>query len=372
MQDPVTKRKINRLFNSLKRLAAFIILGALLAVFTISLVRLGQLSRSTGITPAFIIKLIFSSDSSLKKHDGRTNILLLGMAGGNHAGSDLTDTIIVASIDFSKQKIFLLSLPRDIWVPSMRDKINSAYHYGYERSGEDGGNILAKAAAEEVVGLPIHYIWRIDFDGFTKLVDLTGGVELEVEEGFVDGRYPIEGREDDLCDNDPEFLCRYETVRFEKGTQIMDGEQALKYVRSRNAEGTQGTDIARGRRQQQVIVALVKKATSFLSLLDIRKSKALVETAQKAVGTDMKINEMLFVAKAFLRAKGDGMVSIDLPIEDIEKEKQGILFHPPLWQYDNRWVLIPQGENFTLLHDYIICRMEKDSDCKSLYEEDVF
>jgi len=113
--------------------------------------------------------------------------------------------------------------------------------------------VLAKSVAEEIVGIPVHYAVVVDFDFFQKVIDELGGIEVDVETDFVDDRYPIKGREDDLCNGDPKFSCRYETVEFKKGLQFMDGGAALKFVRSRNAEGDEGTDLARIARQEKVI-----------------------------------------------------------------------------------------------------------------------
>jgi len=91
------------------------------------------------------------------------------------------------------------------------------------------------------------------------MVDLLDGVEVDVENTFDDYRYPINGKENDLCDGDPEYDCRYEDIHFDQGLQLMSGETSLKYVRSRNAEGDEGTDFARSQRQQRLLLSFKEK-----------------------------------------------------------------------------------------------------------------
>ena len=75
------------------------------------------------------------------------------------------------SLDFKKRKALLVSLPRDIWSPTLRDKINSAFHYGEEKK-KGGGLTLAKFVVEEVLGQPVHYSILVDFSSFKGLIDL--------------------------------------------------------------------------------------------------------------------------------------------------------------------------------------------------------
>ncbi len=128
---------------------------------------------------------IFSPTSQLKSQNGRTNLLILGKSGAGHDSPDLTDTIILASISDKSPSIDLVSIPRDIWIPEIRAKINSAYYWGKQKEA-GGGLKLAKSLVEEITGQPIQYGLVVDFDGFTEIVDVVGGIELNVEHTFVD------------------------------------------------------------------------------------------------------------------------------------------------------------------------------------------
>ena len=109
----------------------------------------------------------------------------------------------------------------------------------------------------DVLGIPIHYNVTINFEVFKQIVDTLGGIDVEIENTFTDSEYPIEGKEDD-----PVIANRYETVTFTKGLEKMNGERALKYVRSRHGDGAEGTDFARSKRQQKVILAIKDKLMS--------------------------------------------------------------------------------------------------------------
>ena len=81
------------------------------------------------------------------------------------------------------------------------------------------------------MGQPVHYALLIDFSSFKKAIDVLGGVDVNVERSFDDFHFPIEGKENDSCNGDPTFSCRYEHVSFKKGWQKMDGDTALKFAK---------------------------------------------------------------------------------------------------------------------------------------------
>src|SRR3989338_2662109 len=216
----------------------FFLIKFLLPVY--SLINQSGLNLTTAVS-----LLTDKKGGMLKKTDNRTNILLLGISGGSHEGAALTDSIIFISLDFANRDNVMISVPRDIWLPSLKTKINSTYYYG-ESKRKGGGITLTKSAVSEIFGIPVHYATALDFDNFREVIETLGGIDIEVESAFEDEKFPIQGRENDFCAGDPEFKCRYETVTFEKGRQHMDGEKALKFVRSRNAENGEGNDFSRG------------------------------------------------------------------------------------------------------------------------------
>jgi LCP family protein required for cell wall assembly len=297
--------------------------------------------------PKTAFSLVKDPQGVLRSTKGRTNIVLLGMGGANHQGPELTDSILVVSVDLASTDTVLLSIPRDIWINSLKTKINAIYYYG-EQKQEGGGLVLTKAAVEEVIGQSIHYTIAVDFDGFKRAIDLVGGIDVNVPESFDDFKYPIPGMED----AEPEEL-RYEHLHFEKGLQTMSGEQALKYVRSRNAEGSQGTDFARTQRQQQVLVAFRNKVLSLETLLSPTKIKELAQTFSGSVRTDFSEAEYLSLAKIAIQAKTENLRKGALPVQDEDTGEEGLLVNPSPANYDGQWVLIGKDGSWDKVHSYV-------------------
>ncbi|MEK7125297.1 MAG: LCP family protein [Patescibacteria group bacterium] len=217
--------------------------------------------------------------------EDRINIALLGIGGANHEGGNLTDTIMVASIRPSDKSLALLSIPRDLVAPIPGigwQKINSANAYGKQaQPNEPGaGPRLAEQTIEAITGLPIHYYIKIDFSGFTKIIDALGGVRVPVPQAFTDYEYP---------DN----AYGYEPVSFAAGWQDLKGDRALQYVRSRHGNNNEGSDFARARRQQAVLEALQKRAMALSTLLNPNKIISLADIVGENMQTDMEIWESL-------------------------------------------------------------------------------
>jgi len=332
---------------SIASVIVVIVLVTLFIVGGIKLIRFNaDFTKNTGLSLMTIMKLVVDGGANLKTSDNKVNVLLLGMAGGVHDGADLTDTIIVGSFDTQKHSIALISIPRDVWSDTLKDKVNSAYHYGEEKK-DGGGIVLARAIMEDVTGLPIHYVVTLDFTQFENLIDVLGGIDVTVETAFIDTEFPIAGRENDECDGDKTYACRYETIQFQTGIQHMDGTLALKYVRSRHADGDEGTDFARSRRQQDIILALKEKIMKLQPWFHIDIAKKLLVAADTATDTDMTIGEQLTIGKMALR-NSSSMKKISM---------EQLLIVPPTWMY-GRYVLVPET-NYETVHAYIQQELQK-------------
>ncbi len=267
--------------------------------------------------------------SKVESVSDRTNILIMGTAGSGHAGGDLTDTMILTSLSLKSPSLTMISIPRDLWIPEIRAKVNSAYHYG--------GIPLAEESVARVTGAPIQYGVVIDFSGFKDVVDVLGGIKVNVERSFIDTEYPIAGKEDDTCNGDKKFKCRYETVSFSMGEQMMDGATALKFVRSRHAVGEEGTDTAREARQQKVISAIKNKLLSPGVILNPWKDIQIYRLAKTLVHTDISGTTGAVIARYAVRAH-KSISQFLIP--------QDLLVNPPISpRYDNQYVFIPKLGN---------------------------
>jgi polyisoprenyl-teichoic acid--peptidoglycan teichoic acid transferase len=303
--------------------------------------------------------LALLSIGDIKSYNNHFNILFLGIAGADHEGPDLSDSIVVVSYDLKTNRLTTISIPRDVWSEALHDKINSAYAYG-EAKKKGAGFILAKAEVESIIGQPIHYAAAINFDQFEELINFVGGVDVNVENSFVDKEFPISGKENDLCNNDPEYKCRYKTVSFSKGMTLMNGQTALNFVRSRHALGSEGSDFAREKRQQKVIEAIKNKLIAFIKKPDLIQYKKLYDLTDKLVKRDINNQQAAIILKDIILKR------------DFKQEKivlsQDFFFNPEinLEKYDGKWVLIPKGGNIKFVQDYINCRLSEKTNCEQL------
>ncbi len=294
----------------------------------------------SGIKKEWITEYLKSPKEEIKQDEGKTNFLILGYhRDHDQNGDDMTDTIVVMSYEHEKGEMEMISVPRDIWDEEMKAKINSAYHYG--------GLELAKEAIGRVVGGPIHYSAVIDFNGFLAVTDAVGGIVVDVPEAFDDYRFPILGKEKDLCGDvfyteGKDYACRYEHVYFDKGLTSLTGERALQYVRSRKAWGDEGSDFARSRRQQQVIEAITKKVSDGSFLGDPENMASLLSIYRDFAKTDMaKSDYFNLINFGFQNYKGLLEVEIEKVFLDQEVDEDGrlILYHPE-YHYSGQWVLL--------------------------------
>lgn len=353
------KRRIYKYSTISKPLIGLIVGIIVLTVVIITVTPVFRIVQQNNITPLIIYDLLFNPFSLLKSSSGRTNVLILGIGGRNHEGPNLTDSMIVLSFDFPKHDTLMISIPRDIYLSSLKDKINSAYAYGQAKK-KGGGLILAKSAVEEVIRQPMHYSWLIDFSGFKELVDLVGGVDINVKNTFDDYKYPIEGKENDTCDEDPDVKCRYEQEHFDKGWQHMDGKRALKYVRSRYADGPEGTDFARSKRQQNLILSLKDKILHHTNWTNLEFDRKLFQSFDKATDTDMNWGETLALGKLFLGIKDNQVRKLTIDSTDEQTGKKGYFMNPPTYDFNGVWVLIPRvgKDDFSEIEKYVKCFLD--------------
>jgi LCP family protein required for cell wall assembly len=177
------------------------------------------------------------------------NVLLLGMATHNEGSNGLTDSMLVVSFNRDTGHTAIVSLPRDLYVylPNRGEmsKLNQAYYYGEKYDDGYTGLDELKATILYNLGLQIDYTARLNFNGFIRLIDRLGGVEMSVDCGIQDWRLKSPELDRTVAEN-------YEKFTLEPGVYTLDGDTALWYVRSRKTS----TDLDRGRRQQDILRAI--------------------------------------------------------------------------------------------------------------------
>lgn len=280
----------------------------------------------------------------LQTLNGRVNILLLGVPGGAHEGPNLSDSINVLSYDMKSNRLTTIGIPRDVWSETLHQKINAAYATG-EAIEPGKGLTLARAEVSGITGIPIHYGVVIRFEQFRELIDYLGGVEVNVEHSFTDDEFPVAGREADECGGDTNYRCRYETISFEKGLRLMNGDTALKYVRSRHAIGAEGSDFSRNQRQQTVMKAIRGNLISVNIILSPSKIEGLYKTLDKLVERDITNEQAAVIAKNIVLKRNFGQSSGVLP--------RDLFTVPDTWQYNGQYVLVPEKGSYADVHKFV-------------------
>ncbi len=226
--------------------------------------------------------------------DCRVNVMILGKGGGSHEAPDLTDTIIIASIDPIHKEAALVSIPRDLYVQADGGygytKINAVYANAKSASfaqsnrsnaakkrAEQAGLTAIEKTLENKLGIPIHYYGMIDFEGFRRAVDTVGGVTIDVKEPLIDPSVAWENN--------------WNATIATKGVQKFDGKKALLYARSR--QSSPRGDFDRSQRQREVIVALKDKIFTAGTYGNPVKVSQLIDTFGSRVSTNFSIDEIM-------------------------------------------------------------------------------
>jgi LCP family protein required for cell wall assembly len=217
---------------------------------------------------------------------GRVTVLLMGV--DNRPGQQVsrTDSIMVITMNPQDGSMGLFSLPRDLLVtiPGFGDevKINMVHVLGEIRQYQGGGPQLLKETVSDLTGYPVDYYVRMNFEGFRQVIDLLGGIEIDVPREIRDDAYP-----DDNYGYDPLYIPA--------GRQTLDGATALKYARTRHAD----SDYQRAGRQQQVLMAVRDKLMQpgQLAALLPRLPGLAIATAN-TVQTDMPVEKAVALARA--------------------------------------------------------------------------
>ncbi len=321
-------------------------------LITVIIIFIGKNTLSTNESrTSFIGQLAASSGRQIKgEKENRTNILLLGIGGEGHDGAQLTDTIIVISIkhDQKNKKISLISIPRDLYV-NLKDqgsaKINNIYSLDKNNNDQQKSNLISKVISD-ITGLPIHYYIQVDFEGFKKAIDTLGGIDIKIEKSFYDPMYPTEN-------------FGYQTITFDQGDTHMDGDLALKYARSRHgividdSGGFEASDVARSKRQQQILFAAKEKAISLNTIINPKKINELLGILGDHVRTNLKLWEIIQMTDVIRNIQ-----TSEIKNNVIDDSPDGLLYssNTP----DGSFIFLPKSNNFLEIHNF----------CQNLFEEE--
>jgi LCP family protein required for cell wall assembly len=253
----------------------------------------------------------------------RLNLLLMGLdQRPGSASPSRADVIMIASVDPTQRKVRLLSIPRDLWVDIPghgENRINSAYFYGELDGASGGGPELMERTIEENFGLSIDYYGTLNFQCFERIVDILGGITIDVPEEIHDDLYPDDS-------------YGYTEIYIPAGVQQMDGKTALQYVRARH----ESNDFSRMRRQQQVVLALREKALRLDAVLALPE---LVPLLGGAFSTDLPLDSLLGLAN----------LAAQIKLEDVELQVVDESLTIPYVAPDGAQVLLPRLDQIQAL-----------------------
>ncbi len=179
---------------------------------------------------------------------------------------------------------------------------------------------------EKTFDIDIDYYLRVDFRAFKDIVDAVDGVTVNVDRSFSDPLYPAEN-------------FAYQTVSFARGVQQMNGDTALKYARSRHGSNGEGSDFARSRRQQKMLLALKEKVLSVSTLTNPIRIKGILDALDTHITTNMEFYEVLALIKMAKEFSTDRIITLVLDTNDAGYLEPGV-------GPDGAFVLLPKSGNF--------------------------
>ena len=231
----------------------------------------------------------------------RVNVLIVGSDKRGKRTANLTDTMMVASLDPVGHSVSIVSIPRDLIGTPLGNgdvfgpKLNSLMHFAdsHPKTYPQGGLRALEDAVGALLGIPIHYYASLDFDGFIKMVDAVGGVDVNVTKGFADPTYDGFGFEG-------------KGYAIAAGPHHLDGANALAYARTRKAVGE--SDFTRQARQQQILIALRNQATRGGSLLF--KLPDLLDAVGDTIRSDVPVDQLPALAAIMEEVGRDDVTSV--------------------------------------------------------------
>jgi len=306
----------------------------------------------------------FLNATKLKGEDkGRVNFLLAGVSSDDpgHSGADLTDSIMLVSVDTINKKAFMLSIPRDLWVdiPSYgHSKINAANAYGdadsYSQPGyPDGGIGLLEQVLAENFQLPIHYYAKINYGAFRDAVNAVGGISVNIESSDPRGLYDPNISK---ADKGP--------LKLANGVQVLDGQTALNLARARGDPpgdgrypyGFERSDFDRTENQRMMLLALKDKVTSGGVITNPLKIGELFDVVGKNMKTDLQPSEVRRIYDLSKQIKSSDIQSLSL------NDANGVNLLASYRTPDGASALIPAAgvDSFGIINAYIKKAMSSD------------
>lgn len=316
--------------------------------FVISFFVLGSISKKLGQPSNYLLNLLQQSQQpNPYQNKDKINFLVLGLDERDDIleKTTVTDTIIFASLNLKNYHLNTISIPRDLWFYDLSIKINQIYPLSLEQPNKFD---FIKEKFSKITGQNIDHTIIIKTTDLVEFVKLIGGVDLTLEQGFIDTKYP----NPEYIKNPSKEIPIYKTVEFKSGLIHLDESNITEFVRSRHGGETVaqgGTDLARIQRQQLLIEAILTKVKSgqFISsqsqLFELYK---FWNNLSKDI-TDLNgINIASLIGDSFNKIT---ISKINIPIGT--NAKNGSIYHPNRF-INKQWVFIPSSQDYQQLHQF--------------------
>ena len=255
------------------------------------------LATSSRLFSGSIFDLLGAGTSLRVDQYGRSNILVFGTSEDDpgHSGANLTDSIMIISVDQKAKNAYMISVPRDLWVKygeaclsGYEGKINVAYECGSDGgTNETGGAKKLMNVVGETFDIDLQYYAHVNYSVVRDTVNAVGGVTVDIDSD--DPRGVLDRNFDWACN----YQCHY--VKWPNGPASLDGDQALALARARNASGGYGLgggNFDREQYQQKIIVALKDKAASAGTLANPVKISGILDALGDNVRTNFSAAEV--------------------------------------------------------------------------------
>lgn len=309
-----------------------------------------EISKSIGKPANYLIKTLFSASKEnpyLSKD--KINFIVLGLDERNDSleVTQTTDTIMFVSLSLKDFKINTISLPRDLWYYDINAKINQIYPLSLDQPDKF---IFIKEKFKNITGQDIDHVLVINTNNLIDFVKLIGGVDLDLDIGFVDNQYP-----------NPDYIADpssgapiYKTVEFKSGPVHLDESNITEFVRSRHGGETAsqgGTDIGRIHRQQLLQEAIIDKIKS--GSFEIQKSNllGLYQLWDQKIIKDVS-DVQLFQIFSTINSNFSNLSLNKIEIKIGETQKDGLIYHPNKF-INSQWVYLPSDPEYKSLKEFI-------------------
>lgn len=307
------------------------------------LVILQKASTSIGQPKNYILDTIFSlKENNIYQGKEKINFIILGLDKRDDLleKTNTTDTIMFVSLNLKNQKINTISIPRDLWFYDINSKVNEIYPLSLQQPNQLE---YLKNKFNLLINQPIDHIVILTTDSLIKFVSLIGGVDINLEKGFIDTQYP----NPEYIKNPSVNIEKYKTVEFKSGLIHLDSNNVTEFVRSRKGGeslATGGTDLARIQRQQLLLESILNKVKTGQFVHENLSVVNLYQFWNQEIIKDISDQNILEMI-SILGQKIPNLVINKITIPVGSNSKDGLIYHPTTF-FNKQWVFIPNDREY--------------------------